>query len=465
MTRSIRKFLIFNLLLSLVIITGLAILGSMLLEHKDIQRHTDSELVKTSLLFQSLLNNNVNQANYPRMQEDITNIPENYKKLFHYITGYASPTYEEENFQFQVWDNQGHLLLHSKNAPAMPLSDGKDGFSNKSIKGKHWRVFTIYNHKTGMSIVVAISYTTRAKLEQRLSQDYIFIVLLTSPLLALLIWIIVGKGLNTIRRVATEVSQRAPTYLEPVDLQSVPLEIQPLVDELNRLFSRLKEAFEREKRFAADAAHELRTPLAALKTQAQIAMRAKDENERQHALQNLIAGVDRATHVMQQLLTLSRLVPEATMENSKNVNLANLAREVITLLIPCAMEKNIQIDLQAPEQISYVRGNTTALSVLIRNLVDNAIRYTPKGSEVHTIIEETRKQIILKVIDNGPGIPSELRARVFERFYRILGNQSPGSGLGLAIVQQIAGLHGAKVKLSQPSGGQGLEVRVVFKKQ
>lgn len=277
----------------------------------------------------------------------------------------------------------------------------------------------------------------------------------------MLIWIIIGRGLDSLDRVAQEVANRAPSHLEPVNLQEVPEEIKPVIDELNKLFFRLKEGFEREKRFAADAAHELRTPLAALKAQAQVALNTNDIDEKNQALQKLIASVNRSTHIVQQLLTMSRLVPEAeSLHEESNVNLVKITRDILAMLAPSALEKHIELEFESDNRLPKIQGNSTALGILIRNLVDNAIRYSNEHGRVLVRLLKQNNEIILEVSDNGPGIPPELQARVFERFFRVLGNKSPGSGLGLAIVQQICELHSGRVSLNSPETGTGLVVRV-----
>jgi two-component system sensor histidine kinase QseC len=299
----------------------------------------------------------------------------------------------------------------------------------------------------------------------RITRDDIYIMLIVYLIASLLIWFIVRYGLASIRRVTDEVSHRVPNYLEPVNAQSVPREIKPLAIELNKLFLRLHQALEREKRFAGDAAHELRTPLAALKTQAQVTLKTTTPEERDKLLHNVIIGVDRCTHIVQQLLTLSRLVPESnTLTDIYAIDLGKLAAEVVAQLAPLALAKDIDIELVCNDNHpGIIQGNITALSILIRNLVDNAIRYTPNKGKITIRVAPTPPQsVFLKVIDNGPGIPAELRARVFERFFRILGSKSTGSGLGLAIVQQIAHLHHAQLRLGTPDAGKGLEVEVCF---
>lgn len=306
-------------------------------------------------------------------------------------------------------------------------------------------------------------YKIHNDLRRRIAQDDICIMLVTFPLSALLIWLIIGRGLKSLDRVAQEVANRAPSHLEQVDIADVPAEMKPLVDELNKLFSRLKAGFEREKRFAADAAHELRTPLAALKTQAQVALNSNNIVDKNIALQKLIASVNRSTHIVQQLLTMNKLVPEAASINDLDeVNLTRVTREILALLAPAAVEKHIELEFDADENISNFSGNSTAIGILIRNVVDNAIRYSETEGRIVVHVYQQQHELVLEVRDNGPGIPVDLQSRVFERFFRVVGNKGPGSGLGLAIVQQICALHNGRVVLETPDEGTGLIVKVFF---
>lgn len=463
MLLSIRKFLLINLFMAVIIISSLTIIGSYYLAHKDIRRYMDSLLVQATLICQGLINKDISKEHLGKIQQQLDAIPAQISHFTSHMTKNPLKSHYINRFQFQIWDTNGKVLLHSANAPKAKFYSPVDGFSNQFIEGEKWRVFTIHDHQLGIVIVAAEPFVIRDELGNRIARDDLYIMLLTYPISGVLIWFIIGLGLKSIRRVADEIAHRESNYLEPVDLQSVPVEIKPLVNELNKLFYRLYQALEREKRFAADAAHELKTPLAALRTQTQVALRTTNEQERNTALQHLITGVDRCTHVIQQLLTLSRLLPEEnTLEDIKKVNLPALAAEIIAQLVPAALEKNIEVALINRKPIVIIEGNAIALGILIRNLVDNAIRYTPNNGKVKIYITTTRNHVNLRVTDNGPGIPPELRGRVFERFYRVLGNQSTGSGLGMAIVQQIALLHRAKVKLATPKNGKGLEVKVMF---
>ncbi|WP_133141306.1 ATP-binding protein [Legionella moravica] len=462
MKSSIRKFLLINLLLAITITTTLTAIGNYYLDQKDIQDHLDTLMAISALSYQALLGDDLHQRPLIKIQDALETIPQKidayYQKRF---LNDEPPENYLDKFNFQVWTNGGKLLLHSSTAPKVPLTSEIDGFSDKKIADQNWRVFTTYNDKAGIRTVLAERYDTRNELGHRIAQDDLYIMLLTFPLSGLLIWIIIGRGLDGLDKVAEEVANRAPTHLEPVDLQEVPEEIKPVIDELNKLFYRLKEGFEREKRFAADAAHELRTPLAALKAQAQVALNSTDIEEKNQALQKLIGSVNRSTHIVQQLLTMSRLVPEATsFHDEDEVNLSKLTREILAMLAPSAVEKQIELEFESENNIPKIQGNPTALGILIRNLVDNAIRYCGENGRVIVRLIRQNNELILEVADNGPGIPPELQARVFERFFRVLGNKSPGSGLGLAIVQQICELHGGRVVLDSPKTGTGLIVKV-----
>ncbi|ETO92898.1 ATP-binding protein [Legionella oakridgensis] len=464
MKASIRKFLLINLLLAITITTTLTAIGNYYLDQKDIQEHLDTLMAVSALSYQALLGDDVHQRPLSKIQNTLNTIPKKVKTYYDRpLIKDDTPEHYLDKFSFQVWTDGGKLLLHSSSAPKLPLTEDTDGFNDKVLDQQKWRVFTTYNDKAGVRTVLGERYDTRNELGQRIAQDDLYIMLLTFPLSGLLIWIIIGRGLDSLDRVAQEVANRAPNHLEPVSIKEVPEEIKPVIDELNKLFYRLKQGFEREKRFAADAAHELRTPLAALKAQAQVALNTNNIDEKNIALQKLIASVNRSTHIVQQLLTMSKLVPEAeTINDLDEVNMAKVARDVLAMLAPTAVEKQIELELEHDEQMPNFIGNPTAISILIRNLVDNAIRYSRECGQVIVRVYQEQNEAVLEVRDNGPGIPAELQSRVFERFFRVLGNKSTGSGLGLAIVQQICALHNGRVTLESPKEGTGLIVKVYF---
>jgi signal transduction histidine kinase len=279
--------------------------------------------------------------------------------------------------------------------------------------------------------------------------------LLGLPLLGLWIWLATWRGLQPLDAVAREIAARRPDKLEPVSPASAPKEIRPLVEAINGLFVRVEHALESERRFTADAAHELRTPLAALATQAQVALRARDDAERGHAIEQLIASSRRAARLVDQLLTLARLDPDEAVPATP-LRLDTLAEEICAAHGADAMAKNIALELEAAP--TTMRGHADMLRILLRNLVDNAIRYTPAGGRVVVAVAPG----LLSVTDSGPGIPVVERERVFDRFHRLAGQQTEGSGLGLSIVARIAERHGARIHLGDGAAGVGLRVEVAF---
>lgn len=443
MIKSIRYFLLISLLISITLASAINGVGNYLLDEQVIQPYLDGQLVRTSSLVELLY-----QASKFNPAEEI--------KIEHRDMG--------KHFIFQVLDKNKKLLMSSPGKSHISLQDAPIGFSDRMINDNDWRIYSYYDSKAKIHVVVAEMYNLRRELADEIAHSNANILLITYPAFGLLVWLIVSFALRSIKRVSNEISNRASTFLEPVRLTEIPIEIKPLVAELNQLFIRLKSAFDRNKRFAADAAHELRTPLAALKTHLQLAINSENESDQRKALEKVIESVDRSSHVVAQLLTLSRLGEEESLTDIKPLDLHKLATEIIAYLAPQALEKNIEIELAPSPKNPIIMGNDTALGILIRNIVDNAIRYTPNNGSVTVAIINTKSQVIFRVTDTGTGIPVELRERVFERFYRILGTKAPGSGLGLAIVSQISSLHHAKINVSTPPNGIGLQFDVAFPK-
>jgi two-component system OmpR family sensor kinase len=283
------------------------------------------------------------------------------------------------------------------------------------------------------------------------------------PLLGLLVWFAVGHALQPLQRLAKAVKARRVNALEPLSDERLPEEVRPVVGSLNDLLARLTAALDRERAFMADAAHELRTPLTALHLQLGTLARAATEGERAEAMGKLSEGVQRAIRLVEQMLALARQEPRAEPARTRFA-LDELAREVVADLVPLADARQIDLGMSESQSV-FVRGERDAVATLIRNLVDNAVRYTPAGGRVDVSVERPAAQparALVRVIDNGPGIAPEERERVFDRFYRKPGTHSPGSGLGLAIVKAIATAHGATVELGEGEAGRGLAVIVSF---
>lgn len=361
----------------------------------------------------------------------------------------------ERRVAFQIWEGDGVLRLRSASAPLERLAAADEGFSDVTLAGKPWRVFSRRDGDHALVVQVGELRELRDALAGRIAAHLLAPLLIALPLLALLIWFGVGRGLAPLARVNEQLGERAPDYLEPVAAAGAPRELRPLIDTLNRLLERMRNALEGERRFTADAAHELRTPLAALRTQAQVALAAADAGSRQHALDQVLAGCDRATRLVEQLLTLSRLDPQAAARRHAPLALRALAAAAVAEAAPRALAKDVDLGLaEGSEQ--QVRGDADLLALLLRNLVDNAVRYTPRGGEVSVSVSLQDGAVALAVTDSGPGIAAEERDKVLRRFYRVLGSGESGSGLGLSIVQRVCELHGTRLELSDGPGGRGL---------
>jgi len=348
----------------------------------------------------------------------------------------------------QIWDPAFDRPYTSR--VAAPLPRQKDeGFATLEHEGRAWRIYTTFS--ATQTIQVAQPTALRTELAALTAARLLLPVLLILPLLGVLGWWIVGRGLAPLAALADSLTRRAPTSLEPLPVLESPDEVQPLVRSLNDLLARLGDAFDTQRRFAADAAHELRTPLTALTLQIQIARRAESPEERAVALDRLEQGVKRATRLVQQLLTMARLDPDAARPATA-FDLATVAASVVEEKTPFAEQQRLSLALAAaPVQLC---GQEDALRILLANLVDNALRYTPPGGSVEMRVGPDGDRALIEVADSGPGIPEEERERVFDRFYR--GRQAPGggSGLGLAIVRQVVTLHGGSIALDKsPSGG------------
>lgn len=366
----------------------------------------------------------------------------------------------ERKIAFQVWDDEGGLLARSVSAPAERMSERGDGFSNRVLEGNAWRVFSLHDTSRKMTVQVGELSEISERMARGIAARLLLPLLFALPVLALLLWIVVARALAPLSKVAHQVSARSPAQLTGLDADAAPREVLPLVAALNSLFHRVTAALDRERRFTADASHELRTPLAGLKTQAQVALAASSDAERRHALQQVVAGTDRAARVVEQLLTLARLDPQQGLPTMTRVDLGALASNTVSGLCAQAAAKDIELSLQV-EHPACVCADATTLEILLRNLVDNALRYTPPRGRVAVCVALDDGNPALVVSDNGPGVAPDEIDRVFDRFYRVVGSGEAGSGLGLSIAKRIAELHGASITLAGAAGG-GLVATVRF---
>ena len=358
----------------------------------------------------------------------------------------------------QIWDRDGVLVYWSRPGTGLPVP-ATEGYSTASHEGRTWRVYTLVQGSHALQVAQAENEREAIATQTALRTLVPFLALL--PIFGALIWIGVGRGLEPLEAMSRAVAKRRPDAMAPLGERGLPEELQPLVASLNGLLARLSEALAAQRRFTADAAHELRTPLAALKLQLDLARRNGNAPNGAAALDDLETGVARASHVVDQLLTLARVEPEALAQMRSDCDLVAIARDAIVARAALAADKSIDLGL-ARATGATVSGDPASLAILLSNLIDNALRYTPRGGRIDVAVDADQNGATLSVADTGPGIPIEDRERVFDRFFRGDDNQEPGSGLGLSIVKRIADAHHATIALDAQPEGSGLVVRVHF---
>lgn len=359
-------------------------------------------------------------------------------------------------FVSQIWLEDGSLFYSSLNDVGPPMQT--PGWHILTWEGTQWRVFSLL--EGGLTIQVATEAANRVSRFAAIAPWLLLPLGGLVMVLTLLIHAAVTRALAPLRKVRGEIGQRGAGSLHALDARDLPEEVAPVVDTLNDLLARLDSALAAQRRFVADAAHALRTPLTAIKLQAQIAQRSLEPEERRKALAELEAGVDRASHLVTQLLRMARLEPEAAQTTATAVRLDELMKTVVGAFSAQAEARGLDLGItEAPPMEIF--GHPDSLGVMLDNLVDNALRHTPAGGRVDLSLVRADGHIVLTVSDNGPGIPARERERVFERFHRLVGGDIPGSGLGLAIVREVANQHHARVVLDDTPGG-GLSVRVLF---
>lgn len=438
---SLRRQLLLVLLTGLVLIwLGTAVMTVLETRH-ELDELLDAHLAQSASLLMAQVGEAVDEA-------EIEHAP-NLHRYAHQVA-------------FQIWDEHGRLRLHSANAPGTPLSTQPDGYSDSDVGQQSWRVFSATTADGHYRIQVGESLAARQSLASEMLGQLLSPLLVALPLFGLLVWVAVTRSLRPVGQLGEALARQQPGELHPVSA-AVPSELAPLVTRLNELLARVDASLESERRFTSDASHELRTPLAAVRTQLQVAQGARDEAERQRAIAMALAAGDRATRLIEQLLTLARVDHGVLVREAAPVSLRAIALQCIELLAPDAARKHIELGLEddgsaTPATIS---GHADLLLILMRNLIDNAIRYSPDGSSVIIHLSGTTPAM-LAVCDEGPGIPPAQREEALQRFRRLDQSGRHGSGLGLSIAARIASLHGATLALENGHNGKGLCVQLRF---
>ena len=366
--------------------------------------------------------------------------------------------YYETKIAFQVLDAQGRLLMRSASAPETPYAPLAAGFSTQG----DWRVFALRAGE--LWVEAAERDDVRAEMSGKLALAAVAPLIAGIAVLLLLLSLLMRYGLAPLAELARRIERREPGSLAPIELERSTAEIAPVLQALNGLLERVQSALARERRFTADAAHELRTPLAALKIHAQNAVRAGCDEERRASLARMLAGLERSIRLVEQMLAYSRATAARGALPAEPVSLRQVLEDALEDVLPGLKERGLKLTVAADPPVAdfAVRGDRDKLVGLARNLLDNAARHAPQGSTVRAELASRGELTTLAVADEGPGIPPELRERVFETYYRIPGSPGEGSGLGLAIVREIAIQHGAAVDLGPGDGGRGTRVTVTF---
>ena len=374
------------------------------------------------------------------------------------IFGYDKPqSGAVAKLAFQVWIGD-KLALRSSNSPSQRLAHITSGFTVLDTADERWRVFSLTDERQNITAYVGQHFSARDDLVGATALRTIVPVFLAVPIIALLTWFCIGHALRPLNKVAERVAGRSSFDLSPIEDPNFPTETKPLIDSLNRLFGRLSHAFDTTRRFTADAAHELRTPLAGIAAQTDVALLATDPAVRSAALMNMKTAIKSMAHLVQQLLTLARCDSATSTTVFSQVDLSATVASTVQQLEFAATAHEIQMKFVGHEPLT-VEGCAMSLALITRNIVDNAIRYTPPGGEVNVEVGERDNKVWLRVTDTGPGIDPAQRELLFQRFYRGAQQHVPGSGLGLSIVQRCVDIHGGDIDLQSPERG-GLSVLV-----
>jgi two-component system sensor histidine kinase TctE len=371
---------------------------------------------------------------------------------------------------YTISDKDGKKIAGNANL-SRPLAyrGGKTGpqFSNGEHDGEKTRMVSLVYAGPDDAKLYQLHMSETIHQRQALIRGILANIVIPQLLLLLIavgaVWYALKRGLEPLERLRQEVARRQRDDLSRLDETQAPAEVRPLISAVNDLLERLKQVMQSQKRFVADAAHQLRTPFAGLKTQAELALRDSDPERKQHALEHILTSARQSTHLVNQLLALARNEPGGQgADNFTPLDLNQLAQECTVRWVPLALEKNIDLGFEGIPVQAPVRGDAISLTEMLGNLIDNAIRYTQTGGNITVGVDYQQGGAVLRVEDNGPGIGPQHRDRVFERFYRILGSGQSGSGLGLAIVAEVAKRHGATIVLGHGQGGMGTLLTIRF---
>lgn len=460
---SIRTQLLFRLILVAIILVG----GSAWFGYQHVRFEArelfDAQLARSARLILSLAQAQQVASGFSKMQEyldesglavmyiDFGEKPENQHTEPDHIY--------ETKLAFQIWDSEGNLVVKSYNAPIEPMAVKKTGFNTAVFDNFEWRTFSLISINEQYHCITAEKTEVRNDLIFKISNDLFYMFILLIPALTLILYLSIDQGLRPLQQLAAQINRRGSDNLELIANDTKFTEIVTIKNALNQLLRRLKQTLAREQRITSDAAHELRTPLAAIRLHTELAKNTEDLQEKNESLDHVIQAVDRTTHLVEQLLALARLEPELLVNDFTEVNLSTLIIEECALLSPLALDKKIEISFD-DRQAEQIMGHRPSLQLLVRNILTNAISYTPTGGEIYIRLDRQNQMVTLTIQDNGPGIPEKDLRHVTERFYRAASQETPGCGIGLSIVDRVVQMHQGTLQLTQADSGQGLKVAV-----
>ena len=462
---SIRFQLLSRLITASIILVG----GIAWFAYQDVRHETrelfDAQLARSARIILSLAQSQNADGGFSRIQEYLD---ENGIALM-YIDFEEQDKNTDDNpahayetkLSFQIWDDEGNLLIKSYNAPLEPITEQPPGFHDTVINGYDWRAFNLRSSNGQYICITAERIDVRNDLTGKISNDLFYMFIILIPALFLIMFFSIYQGLKPLHQLASQINRRSGDNLELIETDNNYAELSTIKNALNQLLTRLNETLAREKRITSDAAHELRTPLAAIRLHTELAKNAKNHKQQNESLDQVIHSVDRTTHLVEQLLTLARLEPELLSKDFTRVDLNALLIEESAMLSPLAINKNIEISFNETHAAS-INGNEPSLRLLIRNLLTNAISHTPENGMINISLSQQGQKTTLIFEDNGPGISEEDRKRVVERFYRAQNHQVAGCGIGLSIVDRVVQMHRGTLQLSQADSGQGLKVIIRF---
>jgi two-component system sensor histidine kinase QseC len=369
---------------------------------------------------------------------------------------------QTHKYAFQVWQN-GILREQSANAPQEPISNFTGGFQDNNFKGYRWRTYTLYDKDNERWIMMAERADIRYALAENVILESVVPILYSLPLGGLMIWFFVGRGLSPLRNLAEQLGNKRADDLSPLRTENQPSELTQVVSSTNDLLHRLKASFESEKRFTADAAHELRTPISALRVHLHNLSREIKTDDGNN-IQQLNIAVERMGHLVEQMLQLHRTSPDQYMAKFQDIDLFEMTRKVVIQEYSHCEEKQQHMELSGEK--CFISGDDFAIEIMIENLIGNAIKYTPVDGQIHVSVRCLSDKVELQIEDSGPGIPEEQYERIFDRFYRLDGDRHKsnvvGCGLGLAIVEHIVKIHDASISMDKSSFSSGLSVKIQF---